>query len=485
MKMRGQYILILSILLVFSSCASPDCRQVTSVDDLDGCKIGVLVNTSHDECVRKQYPNANVLQLNSLASLDYALSSGKCDAILTLEQNIDYLYSLNSQIVVIDSNVSVDTLAVAFRSDETSLKQQFNEFLHKIKSDSTLNQMRENWFGENSRCAMPDIQIESDAEPLLVGMNGVISCFTLMAETQLEGFEPDLMLRFGQYLNRPVKMTTVAFNAMIPYLNSGKCDLLIGTLSITPERLNVVSFSDSYIESKVVCATVSRQSDVNLSLIDRISGSIKNNLIVEKRYQLLVQGFITTINISFFAILFGTLFGLAICFLALFGGKFGRVFGDIYFKAIIGIPMLVLLMIMFYIVFAETSLSPIKVASFAFAINFSAYVSNMFYVSIKNIGKSQTEACYALGFTKLQALLYVVAPQSLKHLLPIYKASVVSLIKNTSIVGYIAILDLTKAADIIRSRSFDEFFTLIFISLVYFLTAWIASVLLDRIKFKW
>lgn len=483
--MRGLYIFILTILLTFSSCVNPDCRQVSSADDLDGCKIGVLVNTSHDECVRQKYPNAKVLTLNSLASLDYALSSGKCDAIFTLEQNVDYLHSLDSQIVVVDSSVSVDNLAVAFRFGDNDLKQQFNEFLHKIKSDSTLDRMCENWFGDKAKCEMPSIVIESDAEPLLVGMNGVISCFTLMAETQLEGFEPDLMLRFGQYLNRPVKMTTVAFNAMIPYLNSGKCDLLIGTLSITPERLNVVSFSDSYIDANVVCATVSRQSDINLSLFDRISRSLKNNLIVEKRYKLLIQGFITTIDISFFAILFGTLLGIAICFFALFGGKFGRIFGDIYFKAIIGIPMLVLLMIMFYIVFAETSLSPIKVASFAFAINFSAYVSNMFYVSIKNIGKSQTEACEALGFTKLQTLLYVVAPQAFKHLLPIYKASVVSLIKNTSIVGYIAILDLTKAADIIRSRSFDEFFTLIFISLVYFLTAWIASVVLDRIKFKW
>lgn len=483
--MKSQFILILSVLLIFSSCQSLDCKQISSVNDLKGSKIGVLVNTNHDACAESRYSDASVMQMSNLASLGYALSSGKCDAILTLKQNVAYLHNIDSQIVVIDSNIKIDTLAVAFRIGETALKGQFNDFLHKIKSDSTLYLMCENWFGENAKCEMPDIKIESDAEPLLVGMNGVLSCFTLMAETQLEGFEPDLMLRFGQYLNRPVKMTTIAFNALIPYLNSGKCDLLISTFAITPERSNIVSFSDSYFESEVVCATIDRKAEVKPSLFDRLAGSLRNNLIVEKRYQLLVQGFITTINISFFAILFGTLLGFAICFITLFGGKVGRVFGEIYFKAIIGIPMLVLLMIMFYIVFAETNLSPTKVASIAFAINFSAYVSNMFYITIKNTGKSQTEACYALGFNKIQTLFYVVAPQSFKQLLPIFKASVVSLIKNTSIVGYIAILDLTKAADIIRSRSFDEFFTLIFISLVYFLIAWIAGVLLNRIKFKW
>ena len=141
--------------------------------------------------------------------------------------------------------------------------------------------------------------------------------------------------------------------------------------------------------------------------------------------------------------------------------------------------MLVFLMIMFYVVFAGTGLSGSAVAIVSFALVFAAYVSEMFRTAIQAVGKEQTEAGLALGFTRWQTARLIVAPQALRNVMPVYKGQVITLIKGTSIVGYIAIQDLTRAGDIIRTRTFDAFFPLLVVTVLYFLLAWLIGKALD------
>jgi polar amino acid transport system substrate-binding protein len=119
------------------------------------------------------------------------------------------------------------------------------------------------------------------------------------------------------------------------------------------------------------------------------------------------------------------------------------------------------------------------VAVVAFALNFAAYVSEMFRTAIDSVGKGQTEAGLAIGFTRWQTFVYIVAPQALRNVMPVYKGEAVSLVKNTSIVGYIAIQDLTRASDMIRNRTFDAFFPLLLVTVIYFVLAWLLGKLLD------
>ena len=112
---------------------------------------------------------------------------------------------------------------------------------------------------------------------------------------------------------------------------------------------------------------------------------------------------------------------------------------------------------------------------FAFGLNFGAYVSEMFRTSIESIDKGQNEAGIAGGFTKVQTFIHIIAPQALRHLLPVYKGEFISLVKMTSIVGYIAVQDLTKASDIIRSRTFDAFFPLIMAAVLYLIISWLLT----------
>ncbi len=143
---------------------------------------------------------------------------------------------------------------------------------------------------------------------------------------------------------------------------------------------------------------------------------------------------------------------------------------------------MVVLMLVFYIVFAAVDVSPVFAAVLAFGMNFAAYVSEMFRAAIDSVDQGQKEAGVASGFTPPQTFFYIVMPQAVRQVLPVYKGEVISLLKMTSVVGYIAVQDLTKAGDIIRSRTFDAFFPLIMVAILYLLLAWGLTWLLDQVE---
>jgi polar amino acid transport system substrate-binding protein len=122
------------------------------------------------------------------------------------------------------------------------------------------------------------------------------------------------------------------------------------------------------------------------------------------------------------------------------------------------------------------------VAVIAFGLNFGAYVSEMFRTAIEGLDKGQKEAAIAGGFTKIQTFRFIILPQAMVRILPVYKGEFISLIKMTSIVGYIAVQDLTKASDIIRSRTFDAFFPLIMVAVLYLLIAWLLTRALNMVE---
>ena len=206
------------------------------------------------------------------------------------------------------------------------------------------------------------------------------------------------------------------------------------------------------------------------------NGSIANgfysNLILENRYLLVLDGLKTTVVISVFATLFGTLLGALVCFMRMSKQSLLNLPARVYIAILRGTPVLVVLMLIFYVVFASVNISSVLVAVFAFGMNFAAYAAEIFRTGIEGVDKGQAEAGISMGFTRTQTFFFIVLPQTLRRILPVYKGEFISLVKMTSIVGYIAVQDLTKAGDIIRSRTFDAFFPLIMVAVLYFAISW-------------
>ena len=217
------------------------------------------------------------------------------------------------------------------------------------------------------------------------------------------------------------------------------------------------------------------------SLKDNIVESFRDNLIVEDRYRMILDGLQVTLLITLFAAVLGTLLGGVVCWMRMSRRAWLRQIAKVYIDLMRGTPVLVLLMLMYYVVMAPMDTTGIVVAVVTFGMNTAAYISEMLRTTIQGIDRGQTEAGLALGFTQRQTFFRIVLPQVVRAVMPVYQGEVISLLKGTSIVGYIAVADMTRASDLIRSRTFDAFFPLILTAIIYFILAWLIGLLLQSL----
>ena len=282
------------------------------------------------------------------------------------------------------------------------------------------------------------------------------------------------------------------FSALISAVAAGKVDMIVSAIFITDERKQSINFSDPYYEEgtrafglkKNIAAydTAGGDTGAGLPFTTRVANSFHRNIIQEKRYLLLWDGLKATVIISIFATILGTLLGALICWMRMAKSSVLNVPARVYINIMRGMPILVLLMLIFYVVFASVSIDPLVVAIIAFGLNFAAYSAEIFRSGVEGIARGQTEAGLSMGFGKVRTFFHIVLPQTVQRILPVYRGEFISLVKMTSIVGYIAVQDLTKASDIIRSHTFDAFFPLVLVSILYFLIAWILMLALEYVE---
>ena len=217
------------------------------------------------------------------------------------------------------------------------------------------------------------------------------------------------------------------------------------------------------------------------NIVDSVVNSFNNNLIAEDRYRMILNGLQVTLIITFFAVILGTLLGGLVCWMRMNRRPWLQKVAKVYIDIMRGTPVLVVLMLMFYVIMAPMDASGIVVAIVTFGMNTAAYIGEMLRTAIQGIDKGQTEAGLALGYTPRQTFIRIVLPQVIKSAMPVYQGEVISLLKGTSIVGYIAVQDMTRASDLIRSRTFDAFFPLIVTAIIYFFMAWLIGWLLTSL----
>jgi len=202
----------------------------------------------------------------------------------------------------------------------------------------------------------------------------------------------------------------------------------------------------------------------------------------EDRYKLILDGIGVTIKVSLFAILIGILIGFFIGLCSLSKNKFLNFIGKVYTDVIRGTPSVTQIMIIYFVVFANVHWEKWIIASIAFGINSGAYVSEIIRAGILSIDKGQTEAGRSLGLGAVQTMLHIVVPQAVKNIFPALCNEFIVLIKETAIVGYIGIMDIQKAADFIKSATFEPFLPLLASAIIYFVLIKILTVSLGFVE---
>lgn len=206
------------------------------------------------------------------------------------------------------------------------------------------------------------------------------------------------------------------------------------------------------------------------------------NFIKEDRYMLIIKGLGITLEVTLFATLLGIILGFMIAFAKLSKFKILNILSTIYVDVIRGTPSVVQLLIMYYIIFGSINISKIVVAVLAFGINSGAYVAEIVRAGILAVDKGQTEAGRSLGLSHITTMRYIIIPQAVKNILPALVNEFIVLLKETAIVGYIALEDLTKAGDVIRSRTYDAYMPLVTVAIVYLIITTILSKLLGTLE---
>ena len=204
------------------------------------------------------------------------------------------------------------------------------------------------------------------------------------------------------------------------------------------------------------------------------------NFIESDRWRYLWDGLGATLKVTFFALLVGVVIGIVVAIIRSTHDKnimdmkglskgilmILNLIAKVYLTVIRGTPVVVQLMIMYYVVMVAST-NKILVATIAFGMNSGAYVAEIFRSGIMSIDQGQFEAGRSLGFNFVQTMQYIIIPQAFKNVLPALANEFIVLLKETSVSGYVALHDLTKGGDIIRSRTYDAFMPLIGVAIIY------------------
>lgn len=489
-RMRVVSVLILFLLAVFmaSSCRAEEERKpIDNLHDLESkdMRIGVVTGSAYDSIVETRFPNATLEYYNSFANMAYLVSQGQLDAFITDEPVARYISNSYPSIGYLDEFLGEAGYAFSFPKTEKGafLKSQMDAFLSELSADGTLEEIDSIWFGDD-----PSLQVIDRSG--LTGVNGTLEFatsvesapFSYLSNGESIGYEIDILYRFCRRYGYDVEIHTMDFDALIPGLGT-RYDLAACCMTITEERQRSVYFSQPDYDGGIVMVVYNGNSS-DAGLLESLGNSFYNTFVVEGRWKLILEGIGVTLLISVCATALGTLLGFLLCLFRISGKRAAGAFVSAYISLMQGTPIVVLLMILFYIVFAKSGMNGITVAVIAFAMNFAAYVCEMMHTGIKSVDKGQNEAALAIGFTRWGAFFKVVMPQAAVHFLPMYKGEFISLVKMTSVVGYIAIQDLTKMSDIIRSRTYDAFFPLISTAVIYFVLSYLLSLFIQYLQKK-
>lgn len=223
--------------------------------------------------------------------------------------------------------------------------------------------------------------------------------------------------------------------------------------------------------------------------MEHIIEDFYKSVIYDNRYEIILEGLKNTILIALGSVVIGIVLGLLIAVIKDSHEKTKKMpilsfVCHLYVTLIRGTPALLQLMIIYYVIFKSININPVLVGILSFGINSAAYVSEIMRAGINSVNTGQMEAASSLGLNYHQSMKYIIIPQAIKNVLPALGNEFITLIKETSVAGYIGIVELTKSGDIIASNTYNYFFPLIITALIYLFLTTVLSKLLNKFERK-
>ena len=458
----------------------------TPITELDGETMGVQTAVLYEELIFDRAPNVTWQYYTMPNDMILALQSNKIRAYVIEEVGFIVQKQNHPELETLIEPAGIADYAIAVGNNERQAKllAEINEFIAACRESGLSEEMYDYWIrnfdvdastcditpgsGENGEVA---IAIEGGYEP-----------FSFMRDGEVCGYDVDFMCRFcREYGYKPV-FYEVPFDSIAPGTETGKYDFGMNIV-VSEERSEGAALSETYYSCPINVIILGEDEDA-LGFFGRLERSFYKTFIKDNRWKMFAQGTGETVLITLCSILFGTLLGFAIFMACRHGNKLANAFSDAFTWLIHGMPTVLLLMILYYLVFGNSRLPGMWVSVVGFTLMFACSMIDMLHVGVGAISRGQVEASRALGYSDKQSFFKIILPQAAQHFLPIYRTEIITLIKETSVVGYIAVLDLTKISDLVRSRTYEAFFPLIATAIVYFIIEIVLTTIVKRIQFS-
>ncbi len=473
------------IMSMLSACSTAkEEKTFADLDDFSGETLGTVTGTIVDQLVSNVIDNVSFNSYSDLPGMIAGLRKGDVVAIGLDMPVAELVTAQYPEFSIFPEVVADDQYGLALQKG-SPYTEQFSEVINKFHDDGTIDALRKKWFSADDSLMVIDWdQYDLTGQPggtlRYVYENTTIPMGYVGEGGNPAGYEVELVLKIADELDMNLEINSASFSALINNLAADKADVVSCCMSITDERKEAVDFADTHYVGGLVL--VCNQKDLTgvstieeVGFFESLEISFEKTFIKENRWKLIVNGLMVTLQITIFAGIFGTILGFGHCLLLRSKNKLVSTIAKAWSKLIQGIPSLVILMIINFVIFASSSLSAVIIGIISFALMFAVSVAGVLNSGINAVDNGQWEAAAALGFSKVDSFIRIILPPAIKHALPLYVGEFVAMLKLTSIVGYISIEDLTKAGDLIRSRTYEALFPLITTATIYFIVAALIS----------
>ena len=463
---------------------------VHSLDDLEGVSIGVQIGTTGDIYASDYEEYGSTLaRFTKGADAIQALKQGQIDCVMIDEQPARAFVKRNSDLSILEEDFAVEDYAICVAKENTELLDQINAAIATLKEEGTLDEIIANYIGDTTKGQYPYESPEVDRVngELVMATNATFEPYEYVDGGEIVGIDVDMAQAIADLLGMELVVQDMEFDSIISAVQTGQADIGVAGLTVTEDRLKNINFSDPYTTATQVIVVRNGTVAEKPSFSERLY----QNFVQNDRWQNLLKGLGNTLKISFFAVILGICLGFLIAVLRSacdMTGKCGALNWVLkaYLTVIRGTPVMVQLLIIYYVIFASSNVDTVLVACLAFGLNSSAYVAEIVRGGIMSIDRGQFEAGRSLGFSYAQTMWHFILPQAFKNVLPALGNEFIVLLKETSISGYIGIVDLTRGGDYIRSRTYDAFMPLVAVALIYLVIVMglskLVSIMEERLK---
>jgi polar amino acid transport system substrate-binding protein len=477
-------------IFIISGCSSnggnDSTTKITSLDELNGKTIGSPAGSTYDIGAKEYLPDSEILYYNTNADCITAVSKGLISAYLIDLPIALYQMASNPSLYYIDATLSKDDYGFVLSKSNTELCSEMNTVIAEMWADGTIDELQNKWMkleGDDYTITK-DPNADTSKGTLRVITDATQEPFAMFKDDEIIGYDAELITRIGEKLGYDVVIENADFTALLSAVMTGKSDVAIGCITITEERAQSVLFTDPVYYGGTVLVLYDDESTQDDGFWVSIKNSFMKTFITENRWQLILSGIAVTAEMVIASIIFGSIIGFFFSFMLRSKNKAVLGIGNFISTIFNGMPILLVLMIFYYIIFNKSSLSSVAVGIFAFSLEFANTVAGLLNTGILAVDKGELEAAESLGYSKWQVFLKITFPQAAKQMSSQYNGAIIGLIKGTSVVGYITAQDLTKVGDLIRSRTYEAFFPLIAVAIIYFIFEYIIIVIIKKFEIQ-